>query len=180
MSNRFFDTVKELNSFWLGFKFTIATLPQTGLGMNLANIGALSNNLALASVSEVTLPTADISLKEIPSLGHRKSFIPTGVTFSDLIIKAPVMVNQVLWKTFLQQVNVLDGTADWKYSKSSILLAEFDMHEKKIIGSLPIAIWVFEGCQAKSFTPAPANAQSSSMIPLDVLTLHIDAMKRLL
>jgi len=153
------DFISQLDGKWLGYKYVIASPEISRIGISIPAIG----------ISEIQFPSVLAELKEIPSLSTEPSYIPSRYNFGELVLRAPVSRNAVLFSIMERQREALRGQG--AFSSFDLVIAELDFDG--LSQAVPIAIWFAIGCHAISFTTATANNNSSSNMPLDELRLKV-------
>ena len=173
------ETIKQLNSFWLGYKYTVVGMPE---GISVASL-ANTAGLTTLGITEVVFPTVQVELYKVPSLSTIERHIPRSIKNSELILRAPSLRNTAFWDRIEKQIIALQDPSTYAQTPETIMVVEFDIRAGTSDIALdlinPLAIWICRGAQASSFIPAPANAMGSVSVPLDELRLQVDGIERL-
>ena len=148
---------------WLGFRYAIVPL----------NVD-LHPEMVLARVAEIQFPNASVEQTIIPTLSTRETKIPSRIVFGDLVLRGAVFTDtQPLWNQIKKQIDMLEGKTPYVETPIDFLITTFE--HGSFIKSVPLANWIIRGAQAKSYAPAPANANSDAL-PLQELTLSVDSI----
>jgi hypothetical protein len=164
------QAIRNANTKWLGYRYVIISVPAGGITLTNVTKGLLP----AAGVSEIVFPTAQINLKLIPTLSTVERYIPSSVSYGNLILRAPTLRATALFDRFNLQLNALKRDDLYKEVHESIIIGEFET--TSISDLVPIAVWAARGVQAKSFKPAPANAQGHGAMPLEELVLQVEEL----
>lgn len=194
--NNIIQQLRNANSKWQGYRFVIFSLPTVGAGSFSgfsSTTGLFSQALLpVAGITEIDFPTVDVEVTKIPSLSTKSRYIPRRETYGELVLRAPTIRQTALWDRIALQIRSLEDP-DSTYSSvpEDIVISEYDVSTStsNITGSfatgatalannLPIAIWSVRGCQATSFTPASANSQGQTAMPLEELRMQVDSIRR--
>lgn len=176
-ANEIGQALIRANSLWLGYRYVIATFPQSFTGAG--GFGSFESIAGIASlgVTEVDLPTVSVNLLKIPSLSTFERHIPNRISYSELVLRAPTFRNTAFWDKIQAQIKALSDPESYKGVPEVLVLAEYE--QSITTDALPIAVFTFNGVQAISYTPAKANAQGTGTVPLEELRLQVDNMSRL-
>jgi len=161
----FFDVLQANQTPWTGLRYQL--LPAS---LSLA----AQANLLLAEIGEIIFPTVEIQYTTIPSLSTIERKIPSRKITGDLTLRGGVFRNHGFFKQLEAMSDVLKGTENYNDNIVDLMVVEFEIGP--IAKAIPIASWVCVGCQAKSYTPAPANANQSG-IPFQELVMSVDDFK---
>ena len=169
------QAIRNSNSKWLGYRYVLFSIPNASLsseaGIELASIPA-------AGVSEIILPTTQVSLRRIPSLSTIDRYVPHHISYSELVLRAPTTRTGAFWDRIDLQIQALKTPGVYKNVPETIVIGEFEANTA--LDLLPIAIWACRGCQATSMTPAPANSQGvAGFIPLEEIRIQVDEVVKL-
>jgi len=165
--------VRTVNSFWLGYRYVIISMPES------VSFDSIRNAASLASlgITEFQLPSTEVEFLTVPSLSVRERIVPVGVKYGDLILRAPTFRNSAFYNRIQSQVAAVDEPLLPSYSET-IVISEFEV-SNTISDIVPIAVWICYGAQAFTYLPASANAQGSGSVPLEELRFKVRSIERL-
>jgi len=173
MATQIADFVSSLNSIWLGYRFVAIFYPDN------ASFSTIKDAVAMNSIgiTSVDFPKVDVRRLKVPSLSSRDYSVPAGVSYSPLVIKAPVVRNQALWNRIEAQVDTVRYPRKFQDSGETIIISEFGA--SAVTDVVPIAVWIMTGCKAISFETASADSNGGTAMPLETLTFEVKTMSRL-
>lgn len=182
------SVLRTLNNPWLGYRYTILSMPE---GLSFKSVVDAAG-LASLGITEVTLPTIEINMFEVPSLSTKRDVIPIREQYSELVLKAPTFRNTAFWDRIEGQIKSLSDPSTYDSLPETIIISEYDTGGNAsqglkgvatglgIVTELtPIAVWICSGCQAKSYSPAPASTLSTGSVPLEELRMQVQRLERL-
>ena len=176
------ETIQSYNRFWLGYRYTIVAMPE-GL-----SFGSLLDAAALTTlgISEVIFPTKSIEMYTVPTLSTVEKKVRDKRTVSDLVLRAPTFRNTAFWDRIENSEQALQDPSTNKDTIETIMVIEFESPSYpsnpifEILGGFfPLAVVICKGCQARSITPASANTQGVSSVPLEEIRFAVDDLQRL-
>lgn len=159
------DDFAKLNSKWLGYRYVVASTELSLDGLGLSTLG----------ITEIDFPVMSVQYTTIPSLSTVEQKIPSKITFSNMVLRAPVVRNSIFFKKIDGAAKALRGQPNEPFN---LIIAEFDATGAALSTAVPIVIWTATGCLATSFSTPSADANFQGGVPLESLTLKVDNFYR--
>lgn len=170
-ANDALQLAKSLAQRWLGFRYVVFSVPQAGV-----SFASIAQNLASVGIQEIVFPTVTIEQFSVPTTSTREYYVPTRLSHSDLVLRAPVLRNSGLWARVNLQKEALIDPTQFDNVPEILVVSEFEINT--VVDTVPIATWVCEGVQLKTFTTAAANAQGHGIVPLEEARFQVDDFYR--